>query len=352
MLTKIISLLSFLSLLISSVPAYSAVFNISSGDVAGLIAAINTANANGEENTIILEAGTYTLTAVHNTDGLANGLPVIISAVTFHGMGAELTTLARDPAAPRFRILSVAAGATLTLDGLTMQGGNELSGAGVRNAGTVIMTNSTVAGNSDEAILNFGDMIINTSTIADNSDVGISNGGVMTVTNSTIANNVGGGIGNDNRLTIANSTIVANSFGIFNDAVMDITNSTIAGNSVDSPFGAGILNGHGGMIITNSTIVGNRGRGGLGGAGGVVNGPITLQNTLVALNIDTSTGLPSDCFISIRPASFSLGNNLIGDPTHCGFTASDRQGDPGLGEFIDDGAPGHGRFPLLSGSQA
>src|SRR5688500_4114357 len=142
MLNKITPLLSFLFLFFSSVPAYSAVFNISSGDVAGLIAAINTANANGEENTIILEAGTYTLTAVHNTDGLANGLPVIISAVTFHGMGAELTALARDPAAPRFRILSVAAGATLTLDGLTMQGGNELSGAGVRNAGTVIMTNS------------------------------------------------------------------------------------------------------------------------------------------------------------------------------------------------------------------
>ena len=54
MLVKIISLLSFLSLLISSVPAQSAVFNISSGDVAGLIAVINTANANGEENTIIL----------------------------------------------------------------------------------------------------------------------------------------------------------------------------------------------------------------------------------------------------------------------------------------------------------
>ena len=97
MLVKIISLLSFLSLLISSVPAHSAVFNISSGDVAGLIAVINTANANGEENTIILEAGTYTLTAVHNTDGLANGLPVITSAVTFHGMGAELTTLAEIP---------------------------------------------------------------------------------------------------------------------------------------------------------------------------------------------------------------------------------------------------------------
>ena len=40
-----------------------------------LIAAINEANANGEANTIRLEAGTYTLTAVDNrTDG-PNGLP-------------------------------------------------------------------------------------------------------------------------------------------------------------------------------------------------------------------------------------------------------------------------------------
>ena len=50
----------------------------------------------------------------------------------------------------------------------------------------------------------------------------------------------------------------------------------------------------------------------------------------------------------------SLGNNLIGDPTGCTITlqASDLTGDPGLGDFTDNGTPGNGHFPLLSTSQA
>jgi hypothetical protein len=47
-------------------PVQAAVFPVPSGDVAALSAAINTANGNGEEDTITLEAGTYTLTAVDN----------------------------------------------------------------------------------------------------------------------------------------------------------------------------------------------------------------------------------------------------------------------------------------------
>ena len=178
-------------------------------------------------------------------------------------MGAELTTLARDPAAPRFRILSVAAGGTLILNGLTIRGGNQLSGAGVRNAGTVIITNSTVAGNSDEAILSFGDMTIDSSTIADNSGVGISNGGVMTITNSTIADNSDNGIGNGGNLTINNSAITGNAkhcreffascAGIDNfEAALTINNSTIAANGVGNSIGAGIQSGHGGVRITDS----------------------------------------------------------------------------------------------------
>src|ERR1700730_15951906 len=64
----------------------AAVFNCSSGDVSCLISAINTANSNGEANTINLSAGsTYTLTAVDNdTDG-PNGLPDITSEITING---------------------------------------------------------------------------------------------------------------------------------------------------------------------------------------------------------------------------------------------------------------------------
>jgi hypothetical protein len=44
-----------------------AVFNVGAGDVAGLIAAINTANSNGDpSNTINLTKSTYDLTAINN----------------------------------------------------------------------------------------------------------------------------------------------------------------------------------------------------------------------------------------------------------------------------------------------
>jgi hypothetical protein len=48
-------------------PAGAAVFNVASGDVAGLIAAIDSANATAEPDTINLAAGTYTLTTPQAT---------------------------------------------------------------------------------------------------------------------------------------------------------------------------------------------------------------------------------------------------------------------------------------------
>src|SRR6516225_12210372 len=55
-------------------------FHCGAGDAPCLIAAITEANANGQRNTIFLDAGTYTLTAVDNdTDG-PNGLPSIIGS--------------------------------------------------------------------------------------------------------------------------------------------------------------------------------------------------------------------------------------------------------------------------------
>jgi hypothetical protein len=47
-------------------PSLAAEFTCAGGDVAYLIEAIKTANANGDANTITLEAGTYTLTAIDN----------------------------------------------------------------------------------------------------------------------------------------------------------------------------------------------------------------------------------------------------------------------------------------------
>jgi hypothetical protein len=73
-----ISLVFCLSLFLSSVPAYSAVFNVSSGDVTGLIAAINAANSNGQENTINLELG-HTPLLLLTTTAPALGLTACLS---------------------------------------------------------------------------------------------------------------------------------------------------------------------------------------------------------------------------------------------------------------------------------
>ena len=52
----------------------------------GLIAAINAANANGEQNTIILEPGTYTLIL---------GLPSVTSTQMILGAGSPRPSLRR-----------------------------------------------------------------------------------------------------------------------------------------------------------------------------------------------------------------------------------------------------------------
>lgn len=76
-----------------------------------------------------------------------------------------------------------------------------------------------------------------------------------------------------------------------------------------------------------------------------------MQNTLLALNTaNPEGGTGPDCVGVVA----SLGNNLLGDVTGCTITLlpTDLTGDPGLGDFTDDGTPGHGHFPLLPESAA
>src|SRR5215510_607510 len=68
-------------------PVLATTFHCGAGDVPCLIDAINEANANGTKNTIRLDAGTYTLTAVDNTPNNPNGLPSVTSTLTIRGAG-------------------------------------------------------------------------------------------------------------------------------------------------------------------------------------------------------------------------------------------------------------------------
>jgi hypothetical protein len=374
-------------------------FHCRAGDVPCLINAINTANTNGQENTIRLEVGTYTLTTVdNNTDG-PNGLPSITSALVITGAGATTTIIERAPNTPpldtpELRLLHVAATGRLTLARLTLQGGflgfhfpfpSPEHGGGILNRGTLTLTNCSLTDNDAEfydgrggGIYNTGTVSIAKSTLAGNTAAvggGIANdNGTVTITDSTLINNDDRGIATfSGRLTISHS-ILANNSGALGGGIesvasrVSITNSTLARNRAFPFEGGGILSVNDVLIITNSTLADNRGAQGGGiyisgstvtitnstladnRGGGIFNsiGTVTLLNTILAHN--TTEESAPDC---VGPIT-SLGTNLIGDPTGCTITLqpSDLTGDPGLGLFTDNGRPGNGHVPLLKTSQA
>jgi hypothetical protein len=126
--TAIIVVLAFVH------PTRAATFTC--GDVECLIAAIDTANTNSEDDTINLATGTYTLMIVNNSDPNLgfNGLPGITSNISIIGAGTDATVIERDESAPLFRLFFIRAG-TLILKELTIKGGaSQYFGGGIRNS--------------------------------------------------------------------------------------------------------------------------------------------------------------------------------------------------------------------------
>jgi hypothetical protein len=409
MLPKITFLLLFTFVLPHAL--HAAEFLCSSGDATCLIAALNSANDTPEADTITLGPGLYTLTTVDNdTDG-ANGLPSIRSTVTLRGTGADRTIVERDGAAPFFRLVHIGATGSLILDEISLRGGVAFSarlpgdvntsGGAIVNRGTLSIMNSVLMGNSVQGLFGNGGAILTLGTLSIMNSVLMGNfvrgqggsGGainasgptVTTVTNTTFASNFtrtnrgssGGAISNGGgMLAVTNSTFTDNStFGvtssggaIFNAGTVSITSSTLARNTVGagafSPGGGALWNGPlGTVMITNSTLADNTASSIFGSRGGGIENPgtgtVTLQNTILAGNSvspppeappSASGGRGPECFGAIT----SLDHNLIGDPTDCTISllGNDLTGDPGLGEFTDDGTPGGGHFPLLASSQA
>lgn len=337
---------------------YGAEFFCPSADVSCLIAAINSANQNNEENTINLAPGTYSLTSIDNRAPDPNGIPVITGVAIINGESAETTIIERDSDAPGFRIFEVAATGKLTLNGLTIRNGVAtpvgFRGGGIVNQGILEISRSVVRDNVAfiaGGIYNLGSAKIISSSVIHNAAGAEWAGGIanvtefqqddatMTIQNSTISDNIameGGGVRNTGNMIIVNSTIarnVAGGFGggsgILNDRMLTITNSTVSANVVRTrpPTGVGRS-----AAITND-------------------GTLKLENTIVALNLllnSEETGF--DC----RGLITSLGNNIIGDPNGCEISllSSDLTGDPGLGDFVEGDTPGGGHFPLSASSQA
>ncbi len=257
--------------------------------------AINAANSNGAvdactagsgTDTIVVPAGTYTLTLFQSWSEDSNnyGDLDINSNLNLSGAGAGTTIIDASGLNPyREHVLQITGAYTVTLSGVTITGGLEgaaVGAGGVLNYGALTLTNCVVTGNSYTGSSDGGGGIRNLGT-------------PLTITNSTISNNSssanGGGLYNgasSSTITITGSTISGNSStsiagssgggGLYNNAsssTLTITNSTISNNSASGSGGGGLYNGgsSSSITITGSTISGNSSTGTSLGGGGILN---------------------------------------------------------------------------------
>jgi CSLREA domain-containing protein len=316
--------------------------------------------------------------SVIGTIMLASTLPEVTdSQLTITGPAAPGITIdgggipfELEVGSPGVQVIQVASRGTLNLKQLTIANGANFGdpGGGIRNDGTLTVSNSTFADNDSVifttggggAIYNDGHLTVTNSTFSGNqcSPLGgaIFNDGSLNVINTTFSGNIGaefgfgragagGAIYNDGTTEITNSTFSGN-FGlalggaISTDGTLTVVNSTFFGNRTSTgPFpgpGAGIQNS-GTLTVTNSTFSGNGGGagGGIANAGflGISNGGVaTLKSTILANSSGGFETPPSNCS---GGTIIDAGYN-ISDDGSCGFA---RTGSAHNGDSVD---------PLLS----
>jgi CSLREA domain-containing protein len=185
------------------------------------------------------------------------------------------------------RVVRIPAGAVVTIEKVTIQGGYDEHGGGLHNDGTLTLRQSTVSGNTADY---YGGGLYNSS-------------GTLTLVQSTVSDNTtrGGGGG------------LLNYYG-----TLTLQRSTVSGNTAASKAGGGLWNAHGTLTLIQSTVSGNTARYG----GGLYTSPdhsvSVLYKTIVAGNTASKAG--SDCFhasqVGTDPTQ-SWGYNLTGAGTGC-----------------------------------
>lgn len=266
------------------------VTNLDDSGRGSLRSAIIQANSQPGDDTIAFASN------VNGTIHLLSELPELSSNIhilDFTVPGDAGVTVRRADDMPNFRIFTITEGSVVAISGLTVSNGRVSSGGGIRNEGTLTLTDSTVSGNRAQfggGIANVGTLKLTNSTVSGNSlgifdffsgpeiyGAGIGNSGTLTLTNSTVSGNIavsiglgtGGGIANlkntlfnrIGKVTLTNSTVSGNSTnyeggGIYNldECTVTLINSTVSGNSADYQ-GGGIANE--GTLILRNTIVAN-----------------------------------------------------------------------------------------------
>jgi hypothetical protein len=326
---------------------------------------------------------------------LTSGELAITKNLSISGLGANRLTISGNDAQ---RVFDVAAGATVSISNLTIADGFADQGAGIQNAGTLLLSKDVFTHNEavgDTAITGVGGGIFNetgasltvTSCKFTNNEViggagigfggGLFNIGAATVSDSTFTSNsaIGGANGygaggaincqNNGTLTVAHSTFTNNTadegqspFLEASGAAIDsevgttlaVSDSTFKGNLVTAkptdptlaPFafaaGGAILSFQGTMSITGSAFIGNEvSSTGVAFSGAVENQvePSTISNCTFTANVA----------LGVQGGGSGAGatRNVLGsmDLTDCTFTNNVSRG--------GDGADGVNTFGQSNG---
>lgn len=287
--------------LASALPATAraATFNVAAGDVSGLIAAIDAANANGEADTINLAAGTYSLTS--GPYGGA-GLPAITTEIALVGADAATTVIERAPSGPggpQFRLLTTSSSAGVRIAGLTLHRGT----TAVSNSGKLKIEHCILSANGS-GVMPGGELEVEGTTIIGSTGLAFSNaaiaGGSVTVRSSQIIGNASAAVRNVATLRLLDSVVQGNEYGIVVSTGYPSASSfiEIVRSTIDSQTQTGIVlrNFYQDPIvravITDSTISNNAG-GGIALLGGTENSDkreLVVRRSTISGNSTTGDG--------------------------------------------------------------
>lgn len=283
--------------------AHAGTYAVAPGDTAGLIAAVQAANADPGHDTISLGAGsTYTF-----AQGAFNGnaLPIITDALTINGNGATIERVGPSG----FRIITNQS--DLTLNNLTLTGGSSTTGAGVRNDALLVLNACTLSenrgGGNGGAIFNpSGARVEATGTLFHRNSAGgnsggvISNSGEAVFTACTFTENdasQGGAIDSAGSVVIDDCTFAGNfttsglggAISNFNNGTLAVASSVFTGNQTQWAGGAISQRGTS-ATIADCQFDDNHALGGGGGAINAESGAVTIERGAFTNNTATNHG--------------------------------------------------------------
>jgi hypothetical protein len=246
---------------------------------------------------------------------LQTPLPVIDAHLVIAGPNAlgfsttePFMTLVRAQSIPNFRIFTIAQGAKVAINSISMGSGIAPNGGAIENAGSLSIYNVAISGNSASggnggAIMNTGKLSVSASDFIGNSATGndarggaIENTGTLTIDSSRFT---------FNSATSSSAGGSASGGAIDTSGMLHVTNSKFLGNSAKALAGngtsrGGAISGSGTLSVTSSQFQTNAAMGGFASYGGAIDssGSLTVAGTTFA---GGAAGAPNA--VSTQPAS-------------------------------------------------